>query len=49
MPFKSQAQRKYMFWAEEKGKLPKGIAEKWAKHTKNIHGLPERIEHKKKK
>jgi len=42
MPFKSKAQMRWMFAAEERGELPKGTAERWAKHTKNIKDLPER-------
>jgi len=42
MPFKSKAQMRYFFWAEKKGKLPKGTAKKWAEETKNIKSLPER-------
>ena len=42
MPFKSKAQMRYFFWAEKKGKLPKGTAEKWAEETKDVKSLPER-------
>ena len=45
MPFKSKAQQRFMFAAEERGDVPKGIAEEWAHKTKNIKKLPE---HKKK-
>ena len=31
-----------MFWAESKGKLPRGTAQKWAEHTPSIKALPER-------
>ena len=37
MPFKSQAQRKFMF-----ATIPK-TAEKWAQHTKNIKSLPQHV------
>lgn len=37
MPFESQAQRRFMF-----ARHPK-IAKKWAKHTRNIKGLPEKV------
>lgn len=40
MPFKSQAQRRWMFAAQNRGKLPKGTAERWQKETKK--DLPER-------
>ena len=49
MPFKSDAQRRYMFWAESKGKLPKGTSKQWAKETPNIEDLPERAKKKKKR
>ena len=31
-----------MFAAEERGEVPKGTAEQWAKDTPNIDRLPER-------
>ena len=43
MPFKSDAQRKYMFAAEARGEIKKGTAKRWAKHTRNIKGLPEHV------
>lgn len=46
MPFKSDAQRRYMFWAESKGKIPKGTSKRWAKHTPNIDELPEKVKKK---
>ena len=42
MPFKSKSQQRYMFAAEDRGDIPKGTAERWAKHTKNIKKLPEK-------
>jgi superfamily II DNA or RNA helicase len=42
-PFKSDAQRKWMFAAEDRGEVPKGTADRWAKHTKNIKKLPEYV------
>lgn len=42
MPFKSQRQRKFMFAAQKRGEIPKGTAERWAKHTPSIKALPER-------
>lgn len=42
MPLQSKAQQRYMFWAESKGKIPQGTAERWAKHTPDIKNLPER-------
>ncbi len=46
MPFKSKAQQRWMFWAESKGKLPKGTAKRWAEETPNIKDLPERASKK---
>lgn len=43
MPFKSKAQRRWMYAAEARGELPKGTAERWEKHTKNKKKLPERV------
>lgn len=37
-----------MFAAQKRGDLPKGTAEKWAKHTPDIKGLPEEVKKKKK-
>ena len=47
MPFKSQAQRRWMFAAEDRGEVPEGTAERWAHHTKDMKHLPEHIRHKK--
>jgi len=35
------------FAMEKRGQLPKGTAEKWAKHTKNIKQLPKKVGKKK--
>lgn len=43
MPFKSKAQQRFMFAEEERGGLPKGTAEQWAKETPNIKALPEKV------
>ena len=43
MPFKSKAQQGKMFAMEAKGELKKGTAERWAKHTPNIKGLPKKV------
>jgi predicted SprT family Zn-dependent metalloprotease len=40
MPFKSKAQQKWMFMHYP------GMAERWAKHTKNIKALPEKVKKK---
>lgn len=34
MPFKSEAQRRWMYAAEDRGEVPKGTAKRWEKHTK---------------
>ena len=46
MPFKSKAQRRWMYSAEKRGELKKGTAEKWERHTKG-KTLPERVKNKK--
>jgi hypothetical protein len=33
---------RWMFWAEKKGKVPKGTAKRWAKETPKTKELPER-------
>lgn len=43
MPFKSKAQQRFMFAAEERGDIPKGTAREWAHKTKNIKKLPEHV------
>ncbi len=48
MPFKSKAQRKWMYWAEAHGKVPKGTSARWEKHTKNKK-LPKKVGRKNKK
>lgn len=45
MPFKSKAQQRFMFAAEDRGEVPEGTAERWAHHTKNIKKLPEHKGH----
>ena len=47
MPFKSKAQQRFMFAAEDKGDVPKGTAEEWAHETPNIKKLPEKVKQKK--
>ena len=44
MPFKSRAQQRYMFAAEDRGELPRGTARRWARHTKSIKKLPLRAD-----
>ena len=43
MPYRSKAQQRFIFAAEERGDVPKGTAKKWAEHTKNIKSLPEHV------
>lgn len=43
MPFKSKRQQRFFFAAEAAGKLPKGTAREWAKHTPDISALPEAV------
>lgn len=43
MPFKSKSQQKKMFALEKEGKIKKGTAERWAKETKNIKALPQKV------
>ena len=45
MPFKSEAQRRFMYAAESRGDVPKGTAERWQKETKD-KSLPEYINKK---
>ena len=42
MPFSSEAQRRFMYWAEKEGKVPKGTVKKWEEHTKKKN-LPEKV------
>lgn len=41
MPFKSEAQRRFMYAAEARGEVPKGTAKRWAKETPKLKALPE--------
>jgi hypothetical protein len=43
MPFKSKAQEKFMFAAENRGEIKKGTAEEWAHATPDIKKLPEYV------
>jgi hypothetical protein len=45
MPFKSEAQRKFMYAAEERGDLPKGTAARWEEHTIK-KDLPDKVNKK---
>lgn len=49
MPFKSQAQRRWMFAAADRGEVSKSMPHEWAHHTPNMKSLPEHVGHKKKK
>lgn len=48
MPFRSEAQRKWMFAAQSRGEVPKGTAERWAHHTPKGKKLPEHVKKHKK-
>ncbi len=43
MPFKSKAQLRKFGAMEKRGELPKGTLKKWAKHTRSIKDLPEKV------
>ncbi len=43
MPFKSKAQMRWMFAAEDRGEVPKGTAKRWLEHTKSVKKLPARV------
>lgn len=49
MPFRSKAQMRWMFAAEERGELPEGTARRWAHETPNIKSLPDHAGSKKSK
>ena len=42
MPFKSKAQQRFMFAAEDRGEVPEGTAKRWADHTPDLKKLPEK-------
>lgn len=42
MPFKSEAQRRWMFKAAERGEIAKGVLAKFRRHTGN-KVLPEKV------
>lgn len=42
IPFQSKSQVRAFFAKEKDGELPKGTAKRWAHHTKDIKGLPEK-------
>ena len=43
MPIVSQAQRRWLHWAESEGKVPAGMSERWEDHTPKGKKLPERV------
>ena len=47
MPYKSKAQQRFMYAAEERGDVEEGTASRWSKETKDSKGLPERVKAKK--
>jgi hypothetical protein len=46
MPFRSKAQQRFMFAAEDSGDVPEGTAERWAQETPDIKDLPEKAKKK---
>ncbi len=48
MPVKSKAQLRWLYAAEDKGKVPKGTVKRWLKHTKTEYDKrKERVMNKK--
>jgi hypothetical protein len=47
MPYKSEAQRRFMYAAESRGDVPEGTAARWSKETPKDKKLPEYVEAKK--
>ena len=47
MAFKSKAQQRYMFAAEARGEIKKGVPEEFAKKTRSFKKLPEHVAKKK--
>ena len=47
MPFKSEAQRRFMYAAESRGDVPKGTAARWSEETPKGKKLPEYVKAKK--
>lgn len=48
MPFASQAQRRWMFAAADRGEIPVSMPHEWAHHTPNMKSLPDHVGDKKK-
>lgn len=46
MPFKSRSQQRLFFAKEARGELPEGKALEWARETKDIKKLPEKVSDK---
>jgi len=47
MPFKSEAQRRFMYAAEKRGDVKKGTAKRWQRHTPKGRKLPKRVKRRK--
>jgi len=47
MPYKSEAQRRFMYAAESRGDVPKGTAARWSEETPKGKDLPEYVKAKK--
>lgn len=48
MPFKSKAQQRWMYAAEDRGEVPEGTADEWAEET-DFDEIPEKVKKKKEK
>lgn len=49
MPFRSKAQRGWMWAAQKRGELPAGTAERWSAETPDDAALPRRVKKRSKK
>ena len=48
MPFKSKAQQRWMYAAEDRGEVPEGTAEEWSDET-DFDEIPEKVKKKEKR
>lgn len=46
MPFKSEAQRRFMYAAEKRGEVKRGTAKRWERETPKGRKLPKRVKHR---
>jgi len=47
MPYKSKAQQRWMYAAEDRGEVDPGTADRWSDETPNIKSLPEKVRQEK--